>query len=175
LPDVRRSGSPPPFQVKHPFQDDKMKQSITFFKESTGETFTTPGRYEAEPAKPQLGKQPPRFRFFLNPYRERRFTTCPQCRNKTRERKMPLLVRVIRDEGLALYAYCRYCPNCDLLIVHQDELEKQIPRFFDNQQYKDYKVLGTIDLADWKNGFKHWETPQNGLKVLHDFKEVVMF
>ncbi len=30
----------------------------------------------------QLGKQPPRYRFFLNPYEDMRFTRCPQCDNK---------------------------------------------------------------------------------------------
>src|SRR6266567_9481953 len=42
----------------------------------------------------QLGKQPPRYRFFLNPYQDMRFTRCPQCDNKTRLRKLPLIIHL---------------------------------------------------------------------------------
>jgi hypothetical protein len=41
---------------------------------------------------PWLGKQPPRYRFFLNPYQDARFSTCPQCANKTGQRKLPLFI-----------------------------------------------------------------------------------
>ena len=43
---------------------------------------------------PRLGKQPPRHRFFLNPYTDVRFTTCPQCGGKTRVRKLPLVIHI---------------------------------------------------------------------------------
>ena len=36
-------------------------------------------RSRASGEAPRLGKQPPRHRFFLNPYPDIRFTTCPQC------------------------------------------------------------------------------------------------
>ncbi len=50
----------------------------------------------------QLGKQPPRYRFFLNPYKDVRFTRCPQCDNKTRQRKLPLFVHVDPMQPLLL-------------------------------------------------------------------------
>ncbi len=43
---------------------------------------------------PRLGKPPPRYRFFLNPYTEVGFTTCPQCRGKTSRRKLPLVIHI---------------------------------------------------------------------------------
>ena len=45
-------------------------------------------------AMPRLGKQPPRYRFFLNPYTDMRFTRCPQCNGKTLQRKLPLVIHV---------------------------------------------------------------------------------
>jgi hypothetical protein len=39
----------------------------------------------------RLGKQSPRYRFFLNPYTDVRFMKCPQCLGKTRQRKLPLV------------------------------------------------------------------------------------
>lgn len=41
-----------------------------------------------------LGKQKPRYRFFLNPYPDVRFTSCPQCGNKMRQRKLPLVIHI---------------------------------------------------------------------------------
>jgi hypothetical protein len=71
----------------------------------------------------RLGQQPPRYRFFLNPYADVRFTTCPQCGGKTRVRKLPLVIHVDPVQPVALNKTCRYCPSCDLLIAHRDELE----------------------------------------------------
>jgi len=42
----------------------------------------------------QLGKQPPRYRSFLNPYEDMRFTRCPQCDNKMHQQKLPLVIHV---------------------------------------------------------------------------------
>lgn len=42
------------------------------------------------PHKARLGKQEPRYTFFLNPYEDVRFTSCPQCGRKMRQRKLPL-------------------------------------------------------------------------------------
>ncbi len=52
--------------------------------------------------KTQLGKQPPLYRFFLNPYKDVRFTRCPQCENKTLQRKLPLIIHIDRSNATAL-------------------------------------------------------------------------
>ncbi len=46
---------------------------------------------------PRLGKQPPRYTFFLNPYTDARFTKCPKCSGKVRQKKLPLVIHI--DEG----------------------------------------------------------------------------
>src|SRR6266516_6292999 len=83
---------------------------------------------------PRLGKQAPRYRFFLNPYTDVRFTTCPQCRGNTSQRKLPLVIHIDPNQLVALNKTCRYCPRCDLLIAHQDELEAWLAAFFGRQQ-----------------------------------------
>jgi hypothetical protein len=48
---------------------------------------------------------------------------------------------------LALNKTCRYCPRCDLLIAHQDELEAWLAAFFTERQPEivgnDFLVIGT--------------------------------
>ena len=79
---------------------------------------------------PQLGKQPLRYRFFLNPYEDMRFTRCPQCDNKMHQRKLPLVIHVDPMQLLSLNKTCRYCPHCDLLIAHQNDVEHFLASFF---------------------------------------------
>ena len=79
---------------------------------------------------PRLGKQPPRYRFFLNPYQDARFSKCPQCANKTGQRKLPLFIHIDPKQPLLLNKTCRYCSYCDLLIAHQNELDEIITRVF---------------------------------------------
>ena len=103
--------------------------------------------------KPQLGKQPPRYRFF-NPYEDVRFNSCPQCTNKTKQRKLPLFIHIDPMQPMLLNKTCRYCPYCDLLIAHQNDLEDVLARTFAvlNPEIvgNDYLVIGTLDRADWK-------------------------
>ena len=42
----------------------------------------------------RLGKLPPQYIFFLNPYDDLRFSRCPQCNGKTQQRKLPLVIWV---------------------------------------------------------------------------------
>ena len=127
----------------------------------------------------RLGEQPPRYRFFLNPYSDVRFTTCPQCRGKTRQRKLPLVIHIDPMQLVALNKTCRYCPRCDLLIAHQDELEAWLAAFFTEHWPEivgnDYLVLGTDDRADWLRGVRTPILPKEALGHLHDFREVVRF
>lgn len=128
---------------------------------------------------PRLGKQPPRYRFFLNPYSDVRFTTCPQCGKKTRQRKLPLVIHIDPMQLIALNKTCRYCPTCDLLIAHQDEIEAFLAAFFGEQRPEivgnDYLVVGTEDRADWRRGVDTPLTIPEALECLHDFAEVVRF
>lgn len=127
----------------------------------------------------RLGKQPPRYRFFLNPYRDVRFSKCPQCSNKMGQRKLPLFIHIDPGQPLLLNKTCRYCAHCDLLIAHQDDLEQIIttvfPRLDPETVSKQYLVIGTIDRADWKHIDQNTLPIQASIEALHDFKEVVIF
>lgn len=129
--------------------------------------------------RPQLGKLPPLYRFFLNPYDDVRFTSCPQCANKTRQRKLPLFIHVSPGQPLTLNKTCRYCPNCDLLIAHQDEIEDIMARAFTEFNPEvvgnDYLVIGTVERATWKRTMQSQLPLEVTLDALHDFKEVVSF
>jgi hypothetical protein len=128
---------------------------------------------------PRLGKQPPRYRFFLNPYQDARFSKCPQCENKTGQRKLPLFIHINPKQPLLLNKTCRYCLHCDLLIAHQDDLEDLIARIFTDLNPEivgnKYLVVGTLDRADWKRIDQEKLPIQDTIEALHDFKDVVMF
>lgn len=132
-----------------------------------------------EKAIPRLGKQSPRYRFFLNPYRDVRFSKCPQCSNKMGQRKLPLFIHIDPNQPLLLKKTCRYCSHCDLLIAHRDELDHLITRAFPildletvNNQYL---VIGTVDRTDWKRIDQNKLSIRATIEALHDFKEVVIF
>ncbi len=128
---------------------------------------------------PRLGKQPPRYRFFLNPYQDVRFSTCPQCAHRTGQRKLPLFIHIDPKQPLLLNKTCRYCPHCDLLIAHQKELEDLIARVFTvlNPEIvgNKYLVIGTLDRADWKRIDQKQLPIHDSIEALQDFKEEVMF
>ncbi len=133
-----------------------------------------------KPAKPRrLGKQPPRYRFFLNPYADVRFTTCPQCGRRTNQRKLPLVIHVDPLNPVSINKTCRYCPTCDLLIAHKHEVEEQLALLFTRHDPaligNDYLVVGTQDRAVWRRGMQTPLTIQEMLESLHDFEEVVRF
>jgi hypothetical protein len=129
-----------------------------------------------EKGLPRLGKQPRRYHFVLNPYTDVRFTTCPRCHALTRLRKVPLVIHVDPLNPLALNKTCRYCPACDLLIVHQDELEAVMAAAFAERAPEvignDYLVIGTLDRPDWLRGTKSLLSIAEMIEALHDFRSV---
>ena len=128
---------------------------------------------------PRLGKQQPRYRFFLNPYRDVRFSKCPQCSNKMGQRKLPLFIHIDPKQPLLLNKTCRYCSQCDLLIAHHEELDEIITRAFTDLNPEivgnKYLVIGTLDRADWKRIDQQKLPLQDSIEALHDFKAVVIF
>ena len=127
----------------------------------------------------QFGKQSPQYRFFLNPYEDMRFTKCPQCDNKMHQRKLPLLIHIDPTYLLSLNKTCRYCPHCDLLIAHQNDVEHFLASYFMQQKPEvvgnDYLVVGTLDKTMWMRGTQQQMSMHETLDALHDFKEVVTF
>lgn len=127
----------------------------------------------------RLSKQPRRHQFFLNPYSDVRFTTCPKCSGKTRLRKLPLVIHVEPLHFIVLNKTCRYCPFCDLVIAHQDELEAQLAALFVQRDPdaigNDYLVLGTVDRSVWRRGAKEPFALQDAVAQVHEFKKVLQF
>ncbi len=185
LPEIRRLQRPSEIELRDLSQQKDLKQSITFYKQSTGSSSLTPhtniekiGNI-VKGTRTQIGKQSPRHRFFLNPYQDERFTTCPRCGFKTRPRKFSLVIHVDPIYPLLLDKICRYCYHCDLLIVHQDQLEEQLTAHFSTFNPEmignDYLVIGTIDRAEWKRDKQDELSAQEMIEHLHDFKEVITF
>lgn len=123
----------------------------------------------------RLGGQEPRYNYFLNPYPDVRFTSCPRCEGKTGQRKLPLVIHIEGSLLLSLNMTCRFCPSCDLLIVHQDDLEDLLtaiclerdPQIIGNE----YLVLETVDRPVWRRGVNGELTPREILDNMHDFRE----
>ena len=123
----------------------------------------------------QIGKLPPLYRFILNTFEDVRFSSCPECSQRTLLRKVPLVVHVDPLHPVALNKHCRYCPDCDLLIAHQDEFEQLLMLTFQQRAPEvignDYLVLGTVDKATWRKQQKEPIPLKQLPEYLHDFKE----
>jgi hypothetical protein len=125
----------------------------------------------------QIDKQPRRHRFILNPYPEERFAFCPKCDGPTEQRKFPLLIHVEPRNPVALNKTCCYCPSCDLIIAHRDELEVQLSALFANQDParfgRAYLVMGTLDHDVWDRGLRIPLSIPEMLANLYVFQEVL--
>jgi uncharacterized C2H2 Zn-finger protein len=102
-----------------------------------------------------MGSLPARYSFVLNPYVRERFTKCPKCETPTRVRKLPLVIHVNHSDGprlVLLNKTCRLCLRCEMLIVHQGELEHVVAAAGLGAG-REYVVLGTIDRRTWRRGF----------------------
>jgi len=106
-------------------------------------------------AKPIFGKNKPKYSFILNPYVDYRATKCPACQRQTYPRKFALLIIVKDTYPLALGFTCKYCPRCNLIIAHKNDLETELCIAFTSLDPEvignDYFVTGTIDRKLWKN------------------------
>ncbi len=123
----------------------------------------------------RVGKLPPMYRFILNPHTEVRFSTCPNCEGKTLIRKVPLFIHVQPHYPTTINKHCCYCPKCDILIVHQDELEHMLTLTYEKRQPEiignEYFVLGTLEPSGWRKRGKEPLVIDNVLDHVHDFKE----
>ena len=135
-------------------------------------------KQKSDQAAPRrFGHLPPRYRFILNPYPDQRFSSCPDCRKLTKWRKFVLLVHIDPMHLLAQNIHCRFCPDCDLLIVHQDELETQLVHHVSEHFPADvgnaYLVLGTMERAAWNENRRNPKPLPEILDAVADFREVL--
>ena len=74
---------------------------------------------------------------------------------------------------------CRYCPYCDLLIAHQDEIESLLAQL--RQQLEmggrsdDYFIVGTVERNLSRRGLTKPLAPREMIEALHDFKDHLRF
>ncbi len=185
IPDVRRAGGPLGIELRDLSQEQNIKQSVTFYKQSNDNSspiaHTTIEKIgnTVKGTRTPIGKKPPRYRFFLNPYRDVRFITCPRCGYKSRQRKFTLVIHIDPNYPLTLEKMCRYCYHCDLVIVHQDKLEEQLAAYFSISKPEIignvFEVIGTLNRTEWKQVVPDRLSTQEMIEHLHDFKEVVTY
>lgn len=100
-------------------------------------------------------------------------------RRKTSLKKVPLLIHVDPSYPINLTYTCRYCPKCDVLIAHKDEIVGYLHRLFSERAPEvignNYMVMGTTERSYWKEGFTKAHLPSEVLTNLHGFKEYLNF
>jgi tetratricopeptide (TPR) repeat protein len=184
LPEIRRSKRPIGLKLLNPSREEDAKQSLALYeKDENGEIIARSiieraGDVVTSTWRP-AGKRPPRYDFFLNTYQDTRFTTCPHCKIKTRPRKFSLVVCVNPNYTIVVEKICRFCSVCGLLIVHQDQLERQLATEFmminPEAIGNSYRVAGTVDRAEWNKGKQDPSSFERLREYLHDFRDVVTF
>jgi hypothetical protein len=129
--------------------------------------------------KRQLGKLPQLHTFFLNPYTDARFTRCSQCDAQTKVRKKIFVVHIEPGQLANLNMSGRYCPNCDLMILHQDIVENMLAWAFSTHNPdvigNDYLIMGTLERKAWKAIQSQPYNHELVFDNLHVFKKVVKF
>ena len=129
-------------------------------------------------ANKRLGKLPPRYSFILNQYATERLSSCPRCKKLTHLRKFAFFIHVDDWGPMVLGKTCRYCSRCELIMLHQAELEEQLAYSFSQRAPEvvgnKYLVIGTLEKKVWQEGLQGKEKPINEmLKYLADFKKVL--
>jgi len=117
--------------------------------------------------------------FFLNPYEDAAFTKCPKCESKTKIRKFPLVIHIDPEQLLILNKKCRYCVNCDLIIVKKSKLESLMAASFEESKPEivgnNYFVMGVAERTDWLEG-KKGKLPQvETIERMLAFKDILTF
>ena len=123
--------------------------------------------------KPHFGELPPQYSIILNPYPDMRVSRCPFGEHKTGQRKIPLLIHIEPMHLIALHYTCRYCPTCDLLIVHKHEIEHLLTGLFSQADPEvignDYLIIGTVEKTTWREGLQRPKTIAEMLPHASDF------
>jgi predicted Rdx family selenoprotein len=126
-------------------------------------------------ATQRIGGLPPRYSFILNKYADVRVSKCPRCDRLTNSQKFALFIHVDDLGPLILGKTCRYCPKCELIVAHQDELEAQLAVGQVRLQpgKSGYFVIGTMDRKAWERGLTgSGVTLADSMKHVAEFKKV---
>lgn len=129
------------------------------------------------PRNTRIGKLPPRYSFILNPHEGTRLSKCPRREKLTYPRKFAFFIHVDEWGPMALGKTCKYCSRCELIMMHQNEVEAALAISFSRIAPKmignEYMVLGTIEKKVWQAGLKQpGSSMEETLKHTADFKKV---
>ena len=73
----------------------------------------------------------------------------------------------------------RYCPGCDLLIAHEEELRALSNGLFSQLEPeavgREFLVVGTLERAAWRQGTVKPLQQVETLAALHDFREYMNY
>ncbi len=129
--------------------------------------------------RPALKKNKQRHYFFLNPYESEAFTKCPKCDQKTKVRRIPLVIHLEPAQLVTLNKGCRYCPYCDLIIAKRIEGENLMANAFEaiNPEIigNNYVVIGTADRKDWLASRKGLIPSSGFIDRVYLFKDLLNF
>ncbi len=125
-------------------------------------------------SKSRFGGRRPKYSFFLNPYQDVRFTRCPKCQRPTNLRKFALLIHIEGFGLVVLGKTSRFCGPCELIIVHQNELEPEIvrvtPDTIPKNQSNQYIVVGTLPVSTWRSALRNRFNIETVRDLTSDFK-----
>jgi len=122
--------------------------------------------------KARIGALPARYSFALNPHVNARFTKCPGCEAKTRVRKIPFVIHVDEVGLVVLRKTCRLCVKCELVIVHQAEIEPLIAASVGQAAVTPprYLVAGAVNPRVWRRGLSAGVMMDELIQHMADFK-----
>ncbi len=125
--------------------------------------------------RPRFGNLPPSYNFILNPFPDERFTICPGCKEKTGQRKRPLVIHIDPGILIGLNYENRYCKRCDLLIAHKHEVEHLLTGMFRESAPEivgnDYLIFGTIEKKAWRENMVKPKPVHAMTAHMSDFKD----
>ena len=172
---IRPSGSCGPFGSGSHLAVSLLQQRAVSLTEKTRlipETWKCIMANEASGSR--FGYLPPTYHFSLNPYPEMRFSSCPDCKTKTGQRKLPLLIHIDPLHLIALNYTHKYCPRCDMLIGHKHEIEHHLTAIFGPLHPEvignNYLILGTVEKKAWRKNRDQSPPLEEMRRHTQDFK-----
>lgn len=93
-------------------------------------------------------------RLVVNPFDDLGFTRCPDCGEKTRVRKFPLVFMVPPALFGIIDMKAKYCPDCDIIVVKESEFELRLEEHMVKRGRPSvgsrYLLGGTLERKDYR-------------------------
>ncbi len=105
------------------------------------------------------GKLETKYTAVINPFTWYRASKCPQCEGRAQVRKFALVIHVDPKGIFHIRTTCKWCIRCELVIVHQHELEHSLEvglrEHAPDQVGNEYLLIGTLEMRIWTRYMKH--------------------